>query len=70
VAEANDLKPRMVRLFKYTGRPSSPLPAPYRPVMFQTPNRAPPRGPAGAGMAGSLDVPGGHSGGAPVLVPV
>jgi hypothetical protein len=57
VAEANDLKPRMVRLFKYTGRPSSPLPAPYRPVALQTPSRALPREPAGAGMAGSLNVP-------------
>src|ERR1700739_326936 len=48
VAEANDLKPRMVRLFKYTGRPSSPLPAPYRPVALQTASRALPREPAGA----------------------
>src|ERR1700758_4672783 len=63
VAEANDLNPRMVRLFKYTGRPSSPLHAPYPPVRLQTPRRAPPRGPAGAGMAGPPSAPsGGHSG--------
>src|SRR5487761_1493278 len=31
VADANDLKPRRVRLFKYTYRPSLPLHAPYRP---------------------------------------
>src|SRR5580693_6683647 len=32
VAEANDLKPRRVRLFRYTCRHSSPLSAPYRPA--------------------------------------
>src|SRR5579862_2527073 len=57
VAEANDLKPRMVRLFKYTGRPSSPLPAPYRPVALRTPNRAPPGGAAGSGHGGLAERP-------------
>jgi hypothetical protein len=59
----------MVRLFKYTGRPSSPLPAPYRPVALRTPNRAPAREPTGAGIAGSLNVPAFIQADTPVLMP-
>src|ERR1700729_2861852 len=39
VAEANDLKPRRVRLFRYTN-PLLSLQAPYRPGARQTGNRA------------------------------
>src|ERR1700693_1344275 len=39
VAEANDLKPRRVRLFRYTN-PLLSLHAPYRPGARQTGNRA------------------------------
>src|SRR6266566_3744153 len=45
VAEAKDLKPRRVRLFRYTCSPSSllaspVLPAPYRPAAPETANRS------------------------------
>jgi hypothetical protein len=38
VAEANDLKPRRVRVFRYTYRPLLSLHAPYRPAASQTAN--------------------------------
>src|ERR1700686_3437744 len=38
VAEAKDLKPRRVRLFRYKGRPLLPLHAPYRPAARETGN--------------------------------
>src|SRR5690349_9074134 len=38
VAEAKDLKPRRVRLFRYTCQPLLSLPAPYRSAASQTGN--------------------------------
>src|SRR5580658_11210896 len=49
VAEANDLKPRMVRLFKYTGRPLLSAPRPFPPR--DAPNAEPRLG-ARAGRSG------------------
>src|SRR5712692_344868 len=45
VAEAKDLKPRRVRLFRYTCQPLLSLPAPYRPAPSETANRGPKRTP-------------------------
>jgi len=40
VAEAKDLKPRRVRLFRYKVQPLLPLHAPYRPAAPDTANRS------------------------------
>src|SRR5690349_7846321 len=64
VAEAKDLKPRRVRLFRYKLPPSLRSPAPYRPEAFETANcrmtRVPRAGDreAGRGMRNWPDVPG------------
>src|SRR6202140_2685669 len=45
VAEANDLKPRMVRLFKYTGRPLLPAGLRWSSLLADcAPRPLPPRG--------------------------
>src|SRR5689334_25413134 len=64
VAEAKDLKPRRVRLFRYKLPPSLRSPAPYRPEAFETANcrmtrvPRPGDGEAGRGMPNWPDVPG------------
>src|SRR6266699_1928167 len=50
VAEAKDLKPRRVRLFRYTCRPLLSLPAPYRPAASETANRSSARVPSVGGV--------------------